>query len=122
MVHRLAERDVAPDAPPDHEDWRHALEAVPSNLQRLFVNAAQSFLFNQVLSERLRRGLSFDRPVAGDVVCFADGDAPEELYAPDTDRLQRSTRTELPSSPATASAVGRSSPPPHRHGDGPRRR
>ncbi|ACM56174.1 tRNA pseudouridine(13) synthase TruD [Halorubrum lacusprofundi] len=89
MVHRLAERDVAPDAPPDHEDWRHALEAVPSNLQRLFVNAAQSFLFNQVLSERLRRGLSFDRPVAGDVVCFADGDAPEELYAPDTDRLQR---------------------------------
>ncbi|WP_128904316.1 tRNA pseudouridine(13) synthase TruD [Halorubrum amylolyticum] len=89
MVHRLAERDVAPDAPPDHEDWRHALEAVPSNLQRLFVNAAQSFLFNRVLSERLRRGLPFDRPVAGDVVCFADGDAPDELYAPDTDRLQR---------------------------------
>ncbi|WP_435094343.1 tRNA pseudouridine(13) synthase TruD [Halorubrum sp. N11] len=89
MVHRLAERDVAPDASPAHDDWRHALEAVPSNLQRLFVNAAQSFLFNQVLSERLRRGLPFDRPVAGDVVCFADGDAPDELYAPDTDRLQR---------------------------------
>jgi len=89
MVHRLAEREVAPDAAPDHEDWRHALEAVPSNLQRLFVNAAQSFLFNRVLSERLRRGLPFDRPVAGDVVCFADGDAPGELYAPDTDRLQR---------------------------------
>ncbi|WP_144923887.1 tRNA pseudouridine(13) synthase TruD [Halorubrum salsamenti] len=89
MVHRLAERGVAPDAPPDGDDWRHALEAVPSNLQRLFVNAAQSFLFNRVLSERLRRGLPFDRPVAGDVVCFADGDAPDELYAPDTDRLQR---------------------------------
>ncbi|PHQ40210.1 tRNA pseudouridine(13) synthase TruD [Halorubrum persicum] len=89
MVHRLAERDVPPDAPPDHDDWRHALEAVPSNLQRLFVNAAQSFLFNRVLSKRLRRGLPFDRPVAGDVVCFADGDAPDELYAPDTDRLQR---------------------------------
>lgn len=89
MVHRLADRGVAPDAPPDDEDWWHALEAVPSNLQRLFVNAAQSFLFNRILSERLRRGLPFDRPVAGDVVCFADGDAPEELYAPDTDRLQR---------------------------------
>jgi tRNA pseudouridine13 synthase len=89
MVHRLADRDVAPDAPPDHDDWWHALEAVPSNLQRLFVNAAQSFLFNRVVSERLRRGLPFDRPVAGDVVCFADGDAPGELYAPDTDRLQR---------------------------------
>ena len=88
MVHRLAERGVTPDAPPDHEGWRHALEAVPSNLQRLFVNAAQSFLFNRVLSERLRRGLPFDRPVAGDVVCFADADAPDELYAPDADRLQ----------------------------------
>ena len=89
MVHRLADRDVDPDAPPDHDDWWHALEAVPSNLQRLFVNAAQSYLFNRMLSERLRRGLPFDRPVAGDVVCFADGDAPGELYAPDTDRLQR---------------------------------
>jgi len=89
MVHRLAERDVAPNAPPEHEDWRHALEAVPSNLQRLFVNAVQSFLFNRIVGERLRRGIPFDRPVAGDVVCFADGDAPDELYAPDTDRLQR---------------------------------
>ncbi|ELZ36487.1 tRNA pseudouridine(13) synthase TruD [Halorubrum tebenquichense] len=89
MVHRLADRGVAPDAPPDHDDWWHALEAVPSNLQRLFVNAAQSYLFNRVVSERLRRGLPFDRPVAGDVVCFADGDAPGELYAPDADRLQR---------------------------------
>ncbi|MFO8114531.1 MAG: tRNA pseudouridine(13) synthase TruD [Halorubrum sp.] len=88
MVHRLADRGVDPDAPPDHDDWWHALEAVPSNLQRLFVNAAQSFLFNRVVSERLRRGLPFDRPVAGDVVCFADGDAPGELYVPDTDRLQ----------------------------------
>ncbi|TKX79714.1 tRNA pseudouridine(13) synthase TruD [Halorubrum sp. SD626R] len=89
MVHRLADRGVDPDAPPDHEDWWHALEAVPSNLQRLFVNAAQSFLFNRIASERLRRGIPFDRPVAGDVVCFADGDAPDELYAPDADRLQR---------------------------------
>ena len=89
MVHRLADRGVDPDAPPDDGDWWHALEAVPSNLQRLFVNAAQSFLFNRIASERLRRGLPFDRPVAGDVVCFADGDAPDELYAPDADRLQR---------------------------------
>jgi tRNA pseudouridine13 synthase len=89
MVHRLADRGVDPDAPADHDDWWHALEAVPSNLQRLFVNAAQSFLFNRVVSERLRRGLPFDRPVAGDVVCFADVDAPSELYAPDADRLQR---------------------------------
>lgn len=91
MLSRLAEREVDPAAPPEHDDWRHALEAVPSNLQRLFVNAAQSVLFNRILSERLRRGLPFDRPVAGDVACFADRDAPGGLYAPDPDREQRVT-------------------------------
>jgi len=84
MLHRLAE-----DGASDPDDFRHALEAVPWNLQQLFVNAAQSSLFNRMLSERLRRGLPFDRPVAGDVCCFVDSDAPEGLYAPDTDRLQR---------------------------------
>ena len=91
MLHRLDERGADPAAPADHDGWWHALEAVPSNLQRLFVNAAQSYLFNRMLSERLSRGLPFHEPVAGDVACFADGDAPAELYAPDMDRIQRVT-------------------------------
>ncbi|MFA9515615.1 tRNA pseudouridine(13) synthase TruD [Halopenitus sp. H-Gu1] len=109
MLHRLAEggddgetaekrvneaEDGAERGDSSEEDdvggrWRNALEAVPSNLQRLFVNAAQSSLFNRIVSERLDRGLPFHEPVAGDVVCFADNDAPDELYAPDVDRLQR---------------------------------
>jgi len=89
MLHRLDERGADADAPP--EDWRYALEAVPSNLQRLFVNAAQSYAFNLMLSERLARGLPFDRPVEGDVVAFADDDAPQGLPTPDTDRTQRVT-------------------------------
>ncbi len=84
MLHRLIEDGAETDA-----DFRNALEAVPWNLQRLFVNAAQSYIFNRILSERLRRGLLFDRPVEGDVCCFADREAPDGLYAPDTDRLQR---------------------------------
>ncbi|MFB6121997.1 MAG: tRNA pseudouridine(13) synthase TruD [Haloferacaceae archaeon] len=87
MLHRLDER-AATDDP---ADFRYALEAVPSNLQRLFVNAAQSYVFNRVLSERLRRGLPFHRPVAGDVVCFADRDAPGDVVVPDVDRSQRVT-------------------------------
>ncbi|MFC5365751.1 tRNA pseudouridine(13) synthase TruD [Salinirubrum litoreum] len=98
MLHRLAETnagrddETAPPASADADDpFRYALEAVPSNLTRLFVNAAQSFVFNRILSERLRRGLPFDRPVAGDVVCFADREAPAGLPLPDTDREQRVT-------------------------------
>ncbi|EJN60764.1 tRNA pseudouridine(13) synthase TruD [Halogranum rubrum] len=86
MLHRLHQ-----DGDESDDEWRHALEAVPSNLQRLFVNAAQSYIFNRVLSERLDRGLPFDKPVEGDVVCFADRDAPEGLVMPDVDRLQEAT-------------------------------
>ncbi|WP_136717914.1 tRNA pseudouridine(13) synthase TruD [Halorientalis salina] len=84
MCHQLAENGGE-----EPEDFRDALERLPTNLQQLFVNAAQSYVFNRILSERLERGLPFDRPVAGDVVCFADRDAPEEFPLPDTDRLQR---------------------------------
>jgi tRNA pseudouridine13 synthase len=76
-------------------DFRAALDVLPWNLQRLFVNAAQSYAFNRMLSERLRRGLPFHRPVAGDVVCFADADAPEGLALPDTDRTQRVTEDRI---------------------------
>ncbi len=85
MLHRLVEGGDDP------ADFRAALETTPENLQRLFVNAAQSYLFNRMLSARLDRGLPFDRPVAGDIVCFADSDAPEGLALPDQDRTQRVT-------------------------------
>lgn len=89
MLHRLDEAGADADAAA--EIWRDALEAVPSNLQRLFVHAAQSYAFNRIVSERLDRGLPFGRPVVGDVVCFADRDAPSEVAVPDTGRLQRVT-------------------------------
>ncbi len=76
---------------PGPEDFRDALESVPSNLQRLFVHAAQSYAFNRIVSERLDRGLALNRPVEGDVVCFRDRDAPADLPSPDTDRTQRVT-------------------------------
>jgi tRNA pseudouridine13 synthase len=84
MCHALADTDHQPGP----EDFRRALETMPTNLQRLLVNAAQSFLFNEVLCRRLERGLPFHEAVEGDVVCFADRDAPDGLALPDTDRLQ----------------------------------
>jgi len=113
MLHRLRERGAGsgdpdtgaddeagvPESPSDSgasqtesdaDPWRHALEAVPSNLQRLFVNAAQSYAFNRILSERLERGLPFHQPVAGDVCCFADTDI-DAVRKPDPDRIQRAT-------------------------------
>ncbi|MFC3957277.1 tRNA pseudouridine(13) synthase TruD [Halovivax cerinus] len=87
LLHVLSETDGEPTV----ATFREALARFPSNLQRLFVHAAQSYAFNEMLSERLDRGLSFDRPVEGDVVCFTDTDAPEGLVVPDPDRTQRVT-------------------------------
>ncbi|MFQ3320763.1 MAG: tRNA pseudouridine13 synthase [Natronomonas sp.] len=77
IASRLAESADSPD------DYRESLETLPTNLQRMFVNAAQSYAFNCILSERLERGLPFGRPVSGDVVCFADSEG-----VPDPDRTQ----------------------------------
>ena len=74
---RLAESAERP------ADYRAALEELPTNLQRMFTNAAQSYAFNLILSERLRRGLPFGRPIEGDVVCFTDEDG-----LPDPGRTQ----------------------------------
>ncbi|WP_254543256.1 tRNA pseudouridine(13) synthase TruD [Halomarina pelagica] len=81
MVHRLVENGGEGEA-----DFADALRTAPNNVQRLFVNAAQSYLFNRMLSARLDRGLPFHRPVVGDVVCFAD-----DHGLPDPDRGQRVT-------------------------------
>lgn len=86
MLHSLVE--TGGESP---DEFRTALETVPTNLQRLFVNAAQSYLFNQILSERLDRGLPFGTAVAGDVVCFAGGEGPDGVTIPDPNRSQRVT-------------------------------
>jgi len=91
ILHRLAEGEDRP------EDFRAALEELPSNLQQLFVNATQSYVFNRILSRRLEAGLPFDRPVAGDVVCFTDSDAPEGFALPDAERTQRVTERRVDS-------------------------
>jgi tRNA pseudouridine13 synthase len=83
MVHSLAETGGETS---DH--FREALETLPTNLQQLLVHAAQSYLFNLIISKRLERGLPFDEAVQGDVVCFADADAPARIAVPDMDRQQ----------------------------------
>ena len=84
LLHSLAESGGE-----DPGDFRAALESLPTNLQALFVNAAQSEAFNRMLSERLARGLPFHRAVEGDVVCFAE--TVGDLTVPDAHRTQRVT-------------------------------
>jgi len=54
------------------DDYIGGLQQLPENLLIMFVHAYQSFLFNRILSERLRRGLPVHTPVVGDLVLPAD--------------------------------------------------
>lgn len=84
ILHHLAA--TGGDTP---RDFQSALESLPVNLQQLFVHAAQSYVFNHIVSRRLERGLPFTCAVEGDVVCFSDEVA--GIRVPDTDRLHRVT-------------------------------
>jgi len=51
-----------------------ALRTLPHNLLMMFVHAYQSYLFNRMVSLRLKRGLPINDALVGDVVLPADSD------------------------------------------------
>lgn len=46
--------------------YKNAIHALPKPLQRMFVHAYQSFLFNAAVSERVAMGM--DKYIEGDIV------------------------------------------------------
>ena len=56
------------------DDYVGALQILPHNLQMMFVHGYQSYLFNWILSERMRAGFPFHEPVEGDIVLAARAD------------------------------------------------
>ncbi len=55
-------------------DFIGAIAEMPGNLQMMFTHAYQSYLFNMMLSERMRRGIPLNEPVIGDLVVPLDAD------------------------------------------------
>jgi tRNA pseudouridine13 synthase len=54
------------------EDHVGALGNLPQNLMMMFIHAYQSYLFNRILSERMRRSIPLNEPVPGDMVLKMD--------------------------------------------------
>jgi tRNA pseudouridine13 synthase len=63
MLNRLAVNE---------DDYIGALKALPKNLQMMFVHAYQSFIFNRILSLRIKEGLLSNEPQIGDIVVPKD--------------------------------------------------
>jgi tRNA pseudouridine13 synthase len=72
------------------DDYSGAFNVLPRNIQRIFVHAYQSYLFNKILCQRIKDGLPLNRAVEGDIVCFRN-----KAGLPDTSRLQEVTSTNI---------------------------
>jgi tRNA pseudouridine13 synthase len=53
-------------------DFISAFGVLPKTLQKLFVHAYQSYLFNLILSQRMDKNMVFNQALVGDEVCFCN--------------------------------------------------
>ncbi|WP_316560068.1 tRNA pseudouridine(13) synthase TruD [Methanimicrococcus stummii] len=65
-------------------DFKGAFMVLPKNLYTMFIHAYQSWLFNRIICERLKNGLSLNQAVVGDIVCYRAKDK-----TPDPSRLEK---------------------------------
>jgi tRNA pseudouridine13 synthase len=54
------------------EDFAGALDTLPGNLVTMFVHAYQSYIFNRILTLRMKSGLALNEPEPGDMVLKID--------------------------------------------------
>jgi len=52
----------------DPKDYVGALKELPKNLLTMFVYAYQSYLFNKILSERIKKDIPIDKAIVGDYI------------------------------------------------------
>ncbi len=53
-------------------DYKGAFEVLPRDLKILFISAFQSYLFNKMITLRVKKGLSLFNPVKGDTISILD--------------------------------------------------
>lgn len=71
-------------------DYIGAFKALSPNLQKMFVHAFQSYMFNRILSARIMEGIPLNRAIDGDIVCFKN-----KQGLPDPKRLQKIGENDL---------------------------
>lgn len=48
-------------------DYCGSFNKLPKNLTKMFVHAYQSYIFNRILSERMKKGIPINEPIIGDI-------------------------------------------------------
>ncbi|MBW6469741.1 MAG: tRNA pseudouridine(13) synthase TruD [Methanosarcinaceae archaeon] len=74
----------------DPDDFVGAFGILAKSIRMMFVHAYQSYMFNQILCERVKEGLPLSAAVEGDIVCFKNKDG-----LPDISRTEKVTLQKL---------------------------
>ena len=72
------------------DDYVGAFKALSPNLQKMFIHAFQSYMFNRILSARIMEGIPLDEAIVGDVVCFRN-----KQGLPNAKKVQKVTEKDL---------------------------
>jgi tRNA pseudouridine13 synthase len=62
------------------DDFVGSLKTLPKNLITMFVYAYQSYLFNRILSQRIKKKLPIHQAIEGDIIVEKHGGNPTERY------------------------------------------
>ena len=76
-------------------DYIGGLQQLPFNLLMMFVHGYQSYLFNRILSERIRRGIPLGSPIEGDILVPIDPHGlPDDkrLIPVDSNNVEKATK------------------------------
>ncbi len=67
-------------------DYAGSFSVLSRNISKMFIHAYQSYVFNRIICKRIEKGLSLDKAVPGDIICFRN-----EEGLPDISKTQKAT-------------------------------
>ena len=89
----------------DPTDFVSALKELPKNLLTMFVYAYQSYLFNKIICERIKRRIPLSQAVVGDIILPVKNGVIEEREIPVSDRNIDKVNLQLSKQKAVVSGI-----------------
>ena len=87
------------------DDFVSALKELPQNLLTMFVYAYQSYLFNKIICERIKRKVPLNKAVLGDIILPVKNGIIEDRPIPVSDKNINKVNLQLSKKKAAVSAV-----------------
>jgi tRNA pseudouridine13 synthase len=89
-LHLRYERAMMHHLKTNVDDFIGAFTVLPKGIYKIFIHAYQSYIFNKILSKRIKEGLPLNSAIDGDIVCFKS-----DIGLPNVHKTQKVTLKNL---------------------------